>query len=90
MRIYTIPIGNIKKLVPNFFDKEKYVLHYENVRMGLKLKKIYHVLEFNQSQWLKPYIEINRQKRIEAEKNNDKDDNGVYGKTKENLRKRIN
>ena len=90
MRIYTIPIGNIKKLVPNFFDEEKYVLHYENVRMGLKLKKIYHVLEFNQSQWLKPYIEINRQKRIEAEKNNDKDDNGVYGKTKENLRKRIN
>ena len=23
-----IPIGNVKKLVPNFFDKEKYVLYY--------------------------------------------------------------
>ena len=27
---YNIPIGNVKKLVLNFFDKEKYVLHYEN------------------------------------------------------------
>ena len=40
---YNIPIGNVKKLVPNFFDKEKYVIHYENLqlylRLGLKLKK---------------------------------------------------
>ena len=28
--LYNISIGNVKKLVPNFFDKEKYVLHYEN------------------------------------------------------------
>ena len=31
--LYNIPIGDIKKLVPNFFDKEKYVIHYENVHM---------------------------------------------------------
>ena len=52
--LYNIPIGNVKKLVPNFFDKEKYVIHYENLqlylRLGLKLKKMYCVLEFNQSQ----------------------------------------
>ena len=39
--LYNIPIGNVKKLVPNFFDKEKYMLHYENLqlflRLGLKL-----------------------------------------------------
>ena len=23
------PIGNVKELVPNFFDKEKYVIRYE-------------------------------------------------------------
>ena len=41
--LYNIPTGNVKKLVPNFFDKEKYVIHYENLklfmRLGLKLKK---------------------------------------------------
>ena len=26
---YNISIGNVRKLVPNFFDKEKYVLHYK-------------------------------------------------------------
>ena len=38
-----IPIVNVKKLVPNFFDNEKYVIHYENLqhylRLGLKLKE---------------------------------------------------
>ena len=24
---YNIPIGNVRKLVPNFLDKEKYVFH---------------------------------------------------------------
>ena len=28
---YKIYIGNVKKFVPNFFDKEKYVLYYENL-----------------------------------------------------------
>ena len=28
---FNIPIGNVKKIVPNFFDKEKYVIHYENL-----------------------------------------------------------
>ena len=40
---YNIPIGTVKKLEPNFFDKENYVLHFENLqlflRLGLKLKK---------------------------------------------------
>ena len=35
--------GNAKTLLPNFFDKEKYVIHYENLklysRQVLKLKK---------------------------------------------------
>ena len=51
---YSIPIGNVEKLAPNFFDKEKYVIHYENLqlylRLGSKLKKIHRALEFNHSQ----------------------------------------
>ena len=51
-----------------------------------------------QSQWLKSYIEFNTQKRIEAEKNNDKDgktlyklmNNAIYEKAIENLRNGIN
>ena len=39
---YNTPIGSVKKLVPNFFGKEKYVIRYENLklylRLGLKLK----------------------------------------------------
>ena len=98
---YNIPTGNVKKLVPNFFDKEKYVIHYENfqlyLRLGMKLKKIHRILEFNQSECLKQYVEFNTQKRIETEKNSDKDgkalyklmNNAVYRKTMENLRNRI-
>ena len=64
--LYNILIDNVKKLLPNFLDKEKYVIHYENLKMylrfGLKLKDILRVLEFNQSQWLKQYVEFNTQK----------------------------
>ena len=89
---YKIPIGNVKKLVPNFSDKNKCVIHYENLhiqlRLGLKLRKLHRVVEFNQSQWLKPYVEFNKQKRIEVKKNGDKNgkalhkviNNALYGK----------
>ena len=31
--LYNIPIGNVKKLVPNFLDKYKYVIPYENLQL---------------------------------------------------------
>ena len=56
--------------MPNFFDKEKYMIHHENfklyLRLGLELKKIDRVSELNQPQWLKQYVEFNTQKRIET------------------------
>ena len=62
---YNIPIGKVKQLVPNLFDKERYLIHYENfqlyLRLGLKQKNVHRVLEFNHSQWLKQYIEFNKQ-----------------------------
>ena len=30
--LYNIPIGNVKKLLPNLFDEEKYVIQYENLK----------------------------------------------------------
>ena len=43
--------GNFKKLILDFLDEEKFVLHYVNLqiylRQELKLKKIHRVLQFN-------------------------------------------
>ena len=70
--LYNISVGNVKKLVPNFLDKEKYVIHYENLqfylRLGLKLKKIYRVLQFNQPEWLTPYAVFNTEKKNRSRK----------------------
>ena len=46
---YQILIGTVKKMLLNFFNKEKYLLHYENLQIYLRLGLIHCVLEFNQS-----------------------------------------
>ena len=93
---YNVSIGNVKKLVPNFFDKKKYVFHCKSVqlclRLGLKIKKVHRVSDFDQSKWLKLYIKFNTQRKNRSKKNGDKNEkafyklmnNGVHSKAMEN------
>ena len=59
-----------KKFVCNLFNKKKYVAHINTLKQalnhGLKLKKIHRVIEFNQKEWLKPYIDMNTELRKAA------------------------
>jgi hypothetical protein len=92
-------INKIKKLTPNLNDKKNYVVHIANLQyylsMGMILKNIHKVIEFNHSDWLAKYINFNSAMRQKATNDFEKDfyklmNNAFYGKTMENVRNRNN
>lgn len=59
-----------EKLLLTLYDREKYVVHYRMLKLALKhgliLKKVHRILKFDQSPWMKPYINLNTEMRTKA------------------------
>ena len=80
---------NITKLVPNLIDKKKYVVHYRNlnlyIKLGMKVTKVHRILEFNEKPWMESYIQLNTEMRKNAKSAFEEDfyklmNNSVFGK----------
>ena len=69
--------NGVKKLIPNLRNKTKYPIHYRNLiqclNAGMKLTKIHKGIKFVESDWMKPYIEMNTNLRAKAKNNFEKD-----------------
>ena len=56
-------INGVMKLTPNLNNKTRYVVHIRALMQapnhGLILERIHRAIEFEQSAWVKPYIDFN-------------------------------
>ena len=93
-----IKVDGVNKLVPDLGNKIKYIVHYGNLQyylsLGMKFIKVHRILKYKQSNWLKEYIEFNTKKRMNSKNAFEVQCfklliNCVYGKSIENIRKRI-
>ncbi|XP_065642354.1 uncharacterized protein LOC136073985 [Hydra vulgaris] len=93
-----LSIDKVKKLVPNLNNKEKYIVHYENLklyeRLGLKITKICSGIKFEERTWLNEYVELSINLRTKTTNDFEKDffklmNNSVFGKTMENVENRV-
>ena len=87
-----------KKLICDWTDKKKYLVHYRMlkfyVRHGMIVEKIHERISFKQSKWLERYISFNTQKRNKAKNEFEKDFfkllvTAAFGKFLENIRSRL-
>ena len=87
-----------KKLICDWTDKKKYLIHYRMlkfyIRHGMIVEKIHEIISFKQSRWLEGYISFNTQKRNKAKNDFEKDFfkllvNAAFGKFLEIVRNRL-
>ena len=93
-----LKLGKVEKLTQNLRDKKAMVLHGKNLKLylslGMKLKSVGRGLKFEEKTFMKCYIDKNTSLRSKAKNDFEKDffklmNNSVFGKTMENLRKRV-
>ena len=67
-----LKIGGIEKLIPNLCDKKNYVVYHKTLKqyesLGLKITKIHRGIKFEESAWLKPYIDFNTKTENKSKK----------------------
>ena len=92
------PKTPVNKLIPNLYDKIKYVIHYRNLKLmlslGYEITKYHRVLQFEQKPILKDFIMFNTFQRAATNQPHEKDffklmNNSIFGKTLQNVEKQI-
>ena len=93
------PNDRTKKLMSSFYDKKNYTVSLYMLKYcsekGLTFKRIHHVIYAEQSDFMKPYITFNNEKRTECSIEKDKFgvdrcklmSNANFGKQIENMKK---
>ena len=89
---------DVTKLIPNLNNQTKYVVYHEILKLyeglGLQITKIHREINFQESAWLKKYIDLNTAFRTKATNNSEKDffklmNNSVFGKKRSRMLKKM-
>ena len=90
MNTYHFCLKRLKNVTCHFYDKTRYVVHIKLLQSWTKIKKVHRVVQFDQSAWMKKYIQLNNELRKKAINDFEKDFfkmmyNAVFGKTMQNV-----
>ena len=70
-------LNKVEKLICSIEDRKKYVIHIKVLKQalnhGLVFKKVNRIIQFNQNNWLKPYINMNTELRKKAKNDFEKE-----------------
>ena len=93
----SVTVNRVDKLIPNLNNKTKYVASHrllqERLKQGLVITKIHRGIKYEESTFLKKYVDSNTASRTVAKNAFEKDffkfmSNSVFGKTMEDVRNR--
>ena len=88
-----------EQLIMDQTNKQRYFLHYRDltfyIRHGIRTLNVHTVYKFKQSSWLAKYNKYKTEQRKKAKTEFEKHfyklmNNSFYGRTIENIRKRLN